>query len=205
MEEPTKELLEENCNISDTPILTRFGVVYYEKENWNRVFERIPPFEDNNHILVSEFLKQNEVKYFGSLLNKQCMDLENIKENYTPINKKISIRNFPLFSNLLANAGKVASNFLEFELIPYCSDSDLYFRGYAIEKEKYEEECEVSITIGLTDHKWNFDITNRLGIIKSYPMKPGDAIIYKGNVCERSRNYLQSCFYSQVTLHYKRL
>ena len=104
----------------------------------------------------------------------------------------------------------------ELELIPTYSYARIYKKGDVLHRHKDRYSCEISTTVnlggdpwpiyiendpskgGLTDKGYKSDMTDG----KKVNLKPGDMLVYKGNLCEHWREAFEGEDCGQVFLHY---
>ena len=103
------------------------------------------------------------------------------------------------------------------KLIPTYSYARIYKKGDVLERHKDRFSCEISTTMNLGGDNWPIYIEpnpkkgtydkedkyiseNTKGI--KVNLKPGDMLVYKGNICEHWREKFTGDICAQVFLHY---
>lgn len=82
------------------------------------------------------------------------------------------------------------------------SYSRLYKKGNVLKKHKDRFSCEISTTLNLGGDPWPIYIETNNGKEIEVNLKPGDMLLYKGNILSHWRNPLQGTRCGQVFLHY---
>lgn len=83
-------------------------------------------------------------------------------------------------------------------LLPTYAYWRMYTYGSYLKKHKDRPSCEISVTLHLGgDKKWPIFVEG-----KSFLLKPGDAIIYRGCEQEHWREKFYGDWYSQLFIHY---
>ena len=102
------------------------------------------------------------------------------------------------------------------KLIPTYSYARIYKKGDVLERHKDRYSCEISTTVNLGGDPWPIYIENdpSKGKVKDNQyksdmtdgkkvvLKPGDMLVYKGNLCEHWREAFEGEDCGQVFLHY---
>jgi hypothetical protein len=105
------------------------------------------------------------------------------------------------------------------KLYPTYAYARLYEKGSELKKHKDRISCEISTTLNLGGDEWPIYIESNpnLGVItnNSYipskskglkvVLKPGDMLLYKGNVLEHWRKKFNKDICGQVFLHYNEI
>ena len=88
------------------------------------------------------------------------------------------------------------------KLIPNYSYSRLYKKGDVLEKHKDRFSCEISTTINLGGSSWPIYIETKKGKKVKVSLKPGDMLLYRGDILWHWRESLKESQCGQVFLHY---
>ena len=102
------------------------------------------------------------------------------------------------------------------KLIPTYSYARIYKKGDVLHRHKDRYSCEISTTMNLGGDDWPIYIENdptKGGVTdkgyksdmtdgKKVVLKPGDMLVYKGNLCEHWREAFEGEDCGQVFLHY---
>jgi hypothetical protein len=104
------------------------------------------------------------------------------------------------------------------KLIPTYSYARIYKKGDILKRHKDRFSCEISTTLNLGGDPWPIfiDTTGANTVIDEYKniikpnapkgkkviLKPGDMLVYKGNLCEHWREAFEGEDCAQVFLHY---
>jgi len=102
------------------------------------------------------------------------------------------------------------------KLVPTYAYARIYKKGDILHRHKDRFSCEISTTLNLGGEEWpifiekdpkkgglkdgNYVTDNTKGI--KVVLKPGDMLVYKGNLCEHWRNAFEGTDCAQVFLHY---
>jgi hypothetical protein len=90
-----------------------------------------------------------------------------------------------------------------FSLIPTYSYFRTYSNGCTLEAHTDRPECEISVTIALSQNDWAFECTGLDGKDRSLALDKGDAIVYRGMDVKHSRlTPLREDVSHHVFLHY---
>lgn len=91
------------------------------------------------------------------------------------------------------------------KLMPAYSYARFYYYGATLEKHMDRPSCEYSATLCIQDdeaHKWPICITGYDGVNYEVILKPGDIMIYRGDLCEHWRDSFRGSYHIQAFLHY---
>ena len=102
------------------------------------------------------------------------------------------------------------------KLIPTYSYARIYKKGDILHRHKDRFSCEISTTLNLGGDEWPIFIEkdHKKGGVKDNKyvsdntkgtkvlLKPGDMLVYKGNLCEHWRDAFEGTDCAQVFLHY---
>ena len=102
------------------------------------------------------------------------------------------------------------------KLHPTYSYARIYKKGDVLERHKDRFSCEISTTLNLGGDEWPIFIEDKknVGLVQDgfksktknkgtkVVLKPGDMLVYKGNLCEHWREKFKGTHCAQVFLHY---
>jgi len=102
------------------------------------------------------------------------------------------------------------------KLHPTYSYARIYKKGDVLERHKDRFSCEISTTLNLGGDEWPIFIEDKknVGLVEDgfksktknkgtkVLLKPGDMLVYKGNLCEHWREKFKGEHCAQVFLHY---
>ena len=102
------------------------------------------------------------------------------------------------------------------KLHPTYSYARIYKKGDVLERHKDRFSCEISTTLNLGGDEWPIFIEDKknVGLVNDgfkdktknkgtkVVLKPGDMLVYKGNLCEHWREKFKGEHCAQVFLHY---
>ena len=127
----------------------------------------------------------------------------------------------PVFETLLVKLLPVTSKITQQNLIPCCSYARIYKKGDELARHKDRPSCEVSCTVHLGGDPWAFfiDPSGESGVKKridiarvilkkkppkgvSIMLKPGDMVIYYGQLVEHWREPFKGNIHGQAFMHY---
>jgi hypothetical protein len=106
---------------------------------------------------------------------------------------------------LLTNIKKQVEKISKIKLYETYSYSRLYKKGDILKKHKDRFSCEISTTLNLGGYLWSFFIETKNKNKVKINLKPGDMLIYKGNLLFHWRDKLKGKQCGQVFLHYNNI
>ena len=110
----------------------------------------------------------------------------------------------PTMEMLLEDLRPTVERATGLSLFPTYSYFRVYKRGDVLERHRDRPSCEVSMTLNLgssPNDPWPIWVEGPLGKA-SVPMRPGDALIYRGCDCDHWRESYAGDHTAQVFLHY---
>ena len=108
----------------------------------------------------------------------------------------------PAMDVLLWNVKIKLEKSLRLKLYETYSYSRLYKKGDILEKHKDRFSCEISTTINLGGSNWPIYIETKKGKKVRVDLKPGDMLLYRGDLLYHWREPLKGDQCGQVFLHY---
>ena len=89
------------------------------------------------------------------------------------------------------------------EVLPTVSFFRIYEKGAVLGMHTDRPSCEISMTVALSDNDWPLNIVDKNGEFRSYALKKGDAVLYRGCDVEHGRNSpLKYDHSAHIFLHY---
>lgn len=88
------------------------------------------------------------------------------------------------------------------KLIETYSYTRLYETGNILKKHKDRFSCEVSTTLNLGGDPWDIFLTSKDKKEIQIKLKPGDMLVYRGNILDHWRKPFKGKLCGQVFLHY---
>jgi hypothetical protein len=187
-------------------------------------------FEKNNFLIIKEAIqpKVAEFIYNYFLMKRQVAKTFFDTRFITPFTTEWGVWNDTQVPNTYSHYGDVVMETLllavqpimekqtKIKLIPTYSYARIYKKGDILHRHKDRFSCEISTTLnlggdewpifiekdpkkgGLKDGKYITDNTKGIKVI----LKPGDMLVYKGNLCEHWRDAFEGEDCVQVFLHY---
>jgi len=110
----------------------------------------------------------------------------------------------PLMETLLELGTSVVRGFAGVEPLPTYSFMRLYPRGTVLNPHTDRPACEISMTLTLGydgESPWPLYLATPDGV-QTALLKPGDALLYRGQECAHWRGELGSEYHVQLFLHY---
>lgn len=158
--------------------------------------------------IIKNFLSKEELKLIDSYLSLRHKFNENIElfpqTNDASLNLTglgwtgVSGYGDPLCDSLLLCKKELMEKETGLSLLPTYAYWRMYTYGSYLKKHKDRPSCEISVTLHLGgDKKWPIFVEG-----KSFLLKPGDAIIYRGCEQEHWREKFYGDWYSQLFIHY---
>ena len=158
--------------------------------------------------IIKNFLSKEELKLIDSYLSLRHKFNENIElfpqTNDASLNLTglgwtgVSGYGDPLCDSLLLCKKELMEKETGSSLLPTYAYCRMYTYGSYLKKHKDRPSCEISVTLHLGgDKKWPIFVEG-----KSFLLKPGDAIIYRGCEQEQWREKFYGDWYSQLFIHY---
>jgi hypothetical protein len=187
-------------------------------------------FEKNNYLVIKEAIepKVAEFVYNYFLMKRQVARTFFDTRFISPFTTEWGVWNDEQIPNTYSHYGDVAMETLllavqpkmekltKIKLIPTYAYARIYKKGDILHRHKDRFSCEISTTLnlggdewpifiekdpkkgGLKDNKYTSDNTKGIKVI----LKPGDMLVYKGNLCEHWRDTFEGKDCGQVFLHY---
>ena len=119
---------------------------------------------------------------------------------------------------LLLKVQPVLEKHTDLKVVPTYSYFRIYKKGDLLARHKDRASCEVSCTLNLGGDPWSIylDTSGQDFVIDKFKnlvkpgapkgikinLKPGDMLIYRGDLCEHWRDYFNGENHAQVFLHY---
>jgi hypothetical protein len=187
-------------------------------------------FENNNYLVIKEAIepKVAEFVYNYFLMKRQVARTFFDTRFISPFTTEWGVWNDEQVPNTYSHYGDVAMETLllavqpkmekltKIKLIPTYAYARIYKKGDILHRHKDRFSCEISTTLnlggdewpifiekdpkkgGLKDGKYVTEHTKGVKVI----LKPGDMLVYKGNLCEHWRDAFEGKDCGQVFLHY---
>ena len=187
-------------------------------------------FENNNYLVIKEAIepKVAEFVYNYFLMKRQVARTFFDTRFISPFTTEWGVWNDEQVPNTYSHYADVAMETLllavqpkmekltKIKLIPTYAYARIYKKGDILHRHKDRFSCEISTTLnlggdewpifiekdpkkgGLKDNKYISDNTKGIKVI----LKPGDMLVYKGNLCEHWRDAFEGTDCGQVFLHY---
>lgn len=187
-------------------------------------------FEKNNYLVIKEAIepKVAEFVYNYFLMKRQVARTFFDTRFISPFTTEWGVWNDEQVPNTYSHYADVAMETLllavqpkmekltKIKLIPTYAYARIYKKGDILHRHKDRFSCEISTTLnlggdewpiyiekdpkkgGLKDNKYISDNTKGIKVI----LKPGDMLVYKGNLCEHWRDAFEGKDCGQVFLHY---
>ena len=187
-------------------------------------------FEKNNYLVIKEAIepKVAEFVYNYFLMKRQVARTFFDTRFISPFTTEWGVWNDEQIPNTYSHYGDVAMETLllavqpkmekltKIKLIPTYAYARIYKKGDILHRHKDRFSCEISTTLnlggdewpifiekdpkkgGIKDNKYTSDNTKGIKVI----LKPGDMLVYKGNLCEHWRDAFEGKDCGQVFLHY---
>ena len=187
-------------------------------------------FEKNNYLVIKEAIepKVAEFVYNYFLMKRQVARTFFDTRFISPFTTEWGVWNDEQVPNTYSHYADLAMETLllavqpkmekltKINLIPTYAYARIYKKGDILHRHKDRFSCEISTTLnlggdewpifiekdpkkgGLKDNKYVSDNTKGIKVI----LKPGDMLVYKGNLCEHWRDTFEGTDCGQVFLHY---
>ena len=157
----------------------------------------------NNYLYLPNFIKSKRAKKLAKEF------IEHARTNKLSGDPQVTTShaeyNFMSFLELLCEKTPEITKFIGEPVIPTYTYARVYHNGSVLKKHTDREACEISLTVHLDgDSEWPIFIETPEGKTKSINLKPGDAVLYLGNVAPHWRDQFVGKEYTQVFLHYVR-
>lgn len=108
----------------------------------------------------------------------------------------------PAFDLLLVKIKQVMEKETKLKLIETYSYARAYHKGNELKKHIDRFSCKISATMNLGGDPWKIFLELKNKKVKSFDLKPGDMLIYKGDKLKHWREPFQGNICGQVFLHY---
>jgi len=187
-------------------------------------------FDKNNYTVIEKAIDPKIAHFvYKYFLLKRSVAKTMIDRKYiSPFTEYFGTWNDPQIPNTYSHYGDVAMETLLKEvlpimeketgvkLIPTYSYARIYKKGYILHRHKDRFSCEISTTLNLGGDEWPIYIEAKENVgtpEEGFPsvtenkgskvtLKPGDMLVYKGNLCEHWREAFEGENCGQVFLHY---
>ncbi len=187
-------------------------------------------FEKNNYVVINEAVDPKVVNFiYKYFLLKRSVARTFFDEKYiSPFTTEWGVWNDEQIPETYSHYADIAMETLLKEvmpimeketglkLIPTYSYARIYKKGDILHRHKDRFSCEISTTLNLGGDEWPIYIEAKenIGIPdEGFPaitenkgskviLKPGDMLVYKGNLCEHWREAFEGENCGQVFLHY---
>jgi len=140
-----------------------------------------------NTLFKSNYISSSET-IFGIWNDTQ---VPNTYSNYADI----------VMETLLCKIHPIMEEITSLKLTPNYSYARIYKEGDILKKHTDRFSCEISTTLNLGGDHWPIFLKHNNKKIK-VDLKPGDMLIYKGNILEHWREEFKGDHCAQVFLHY---
>ena len=213
-QEKAKKLLQGQPGLN--PAVVHPAAKFFQEEGWVKIDKYI----DRNMANLLYHHVQLEAKRLSYFEEKDITADEQIHGTFTDRQAPGDFSKYgdPIFDALLSLGTEKMNELTGLELVPTYSYHRLYTQGTDLKRHKDRPSCEISTTLCLGYDNSNVDA-------KKYPdwdwpmyigpksgktgtdglpihMKPGDMLIYRGDVVEHWREPLWGLNHAQVFLHY---
>ena len=187
-------------------------------------------FDKNNYIVIKKAVEPKIAEFvYNYFLIKRQVARTMFDERYiSPFTTEWGVWNDEQVPNTYSHYSDIAMDTLllktqpimekhtGMKLIPTYSYARIYKKGDVLHRHKDRYSCEISTTVNLGGDPWPIYIENdpskgglKDGKYKSemtegkkVNLKPGDMLVYKGNLCEHWREAVEGEDCGQVFLHY---
>mgnify|MGYP005994467171 FL=1 len=187
-------------------------------------------FEKNNYVVINEAVNPKVVNFiYKYFLLKRSVARTFFDEKYiSPFTTEWDVWNDEQIPETYSHYADIAMETLLKEvmpimeketglkLIPTYSYARIYKKGDILHRHKDRFSCEISTTLNLGGDEWPIYIEAKENVgtpDKGFPavtenkgskviLKPGDMLVYKGNLCEHWREAFEGENCGQVFLHY---
>lgn len=163
----------------------------------------IKELQENNYIVVDEFLHPELAATLGLQFRQDCID-RYVKSD-SNVENAPAVYMYPTFAQLLFSKIFFMNKLVGENLYPTYAYSRWYKTGAELFPHVDKQECEISVTVNLYGDAWPFYMTKPNGEIVGITLKPGDAIVYRGIRSKHWREKFEGTECIQVFLHYVRI
>jgi hypothetical protein len=109
-----------------------------------------------------------------------------------------------VMETLLCKIHPIMEEITNLKLTPNYSYARIYKEGDILKKHTDRFSCEISTTLNLGGNHWSIFLKQNNKKIK-VDLKPGDMLVYKGNMLEHWREKFKGDHCAQVFLHYNNI
>ena len=150
-------------------------------------------------------LKRRVTDTLSSMNHTHHLNYQSGTYNDKQIPNTYSIYSDLVMETLLVKLLPVMEKQTKLKLVPNYSYSRIYKYGDILNRHKDRFSCEISTTLNLGGDSWPIFLEpseklNKKGI--KIDLKPGDMLIYRGNILEHWREKFKGKECAQVFLHY---
>ncbi len=187
-------------------------------------------FEKDNYIVIKEAVDTKVINFiYKYFLLKRSVARKMFDDQYiSPFTREWGVWNDEQVPETYSHYGDIAMETLlkqvmpimeketGLKLIPTYSYARIYKKGDVLNRHKDRFSCEISTTLNLGGDEWPIYIEAKQNVGNpddGFPsvtenkgskvvLKPGDMLVYKGNLCEHWREKFEGENCGQVFLHY---
>lgn len=226
----SKELIQNWDELNDEQKASATAMLkYVPEEHTKQTHPAAQFFEKNNWVKIDKFIDENTAKLFYHYVQLEVQRLNFIDEKYGKGNYNqdvwgtfsdehiigdFSKYGDPLFDTLLDLSTEKVSELVGFDLTPNYTYHRFYTTGTDLFRHIDRSACEVSITMCLgydisnvdgnvyPDYDWPMWVKCNDGTELPIHMKPGDMLIYRGDILEHWREPFIGLNHAQLFMHY---
>lgn len=169
-------------------------------------------FTKNNFVIIKKALDSKIANFvYNYFLMKRQVAQTMFQDKFiSPFETMFGVWNDTQAPNTYSHYGDVAMDTLllllqpvmekhtKLKLIPTYSYARIYKRGDELKRHRDRFSCEISTTLNLGGDSWPIFIEPNIKVI----LKPGDMLIYRGNILDHWREPFTKDECCQVFLHY---
>lgn len=156
--------------------------------------------DENNYVLVKDFLHPSASKYAGQEFRKFCVEKFIKPDPQVPGSP--AVYGHPFVEQILLSKIFFMNDLVGERLYPTYCYGRWYKKGAELTPHIDAEACEISVTLNLMGDPWPIHFTKPDGTTASEILTPGDAIVYKGAKSVHWREKFEGNECVQVFLHY---
>lgn len=173
-------------------------------------------FKKNGYVVIQKAVDPKIADFvYQYLLLKRDVLITYIKSNYvSPYDSQHGTFSDPQVPGAYSAYGDIAMDTLlrqlkptmekhtELKLFETYSYTRVYETGHVLEKHKDRFSCEISTTLNLGGDRWDIFLKSKDNKDIQIKLKPGDMLVYRGNILEHWRKPFEGKVCGQVFLHY---
>ena len=160
----------------------------------------------NSYVIIDNFITTEQAEFLANEMQLSYNLFPEAFSNDPQCPDSLAIYDMWAFVELLVEKIPFMTSVMEEPMFPTYSYARLYKKSEVLTKHTDRDACEVSVTLHLSNDgvEWPIYFETPDKEIASVNLKPGQAVVYLGNIAPHWRETYEGSDYRQVFLHYVR-